>query len=55
MPTQSGKAREHEIVEYRLDNPAFGKDRVATEMRMEWIYKYFKPRLMNLPLKQNPE
>jgi transposase InsO family protein len=38
MPNQTEKFIENKIIDYSLDNPAFGKDRVAADMRMEGIY-----------------
>ena len=38
MPNQTGKLIEKKIITYSLENPSFGKDRVAMEMRMLGIY-----------------
>ncbi len=38
MPNQTEKKLEKKIIHYSLENPAFGKDRVAMEFRMMGIY-----------------
>jgi transposase InsO family protein len=35
MPNQTEKSIEDKIIEYSLENPSFGKDRVASNMRLE--------------------
>jgi transposase InsO family protein len=38
MPNQTDKVIEKKIIEYSLDNPSFGKDRIANDMHAEGIY-----------------